>query len=129
MRNILYAAAAAARPRVRTVHTRSRHSDGETGLRSGAPRAGVREPRQSHQAGHGPANRRSGELLHATTPCICPPGTVDYHQACQSTDTIPRTLPAREGQPWDHAPLPEPAPSTAAGPRCDPVHPTPGCAR
>ena len=51
------------RARVRTVHTRSRHSDGETGLRSGASRAGVREPRQSHQAGHGPDNRRSGELL------------------------------------------------------------------
>ena len=129
MRNILYAAAAAvalafapftpgagiatARPVCDPVH----------------PAPGCESPVSPTKPVTAPPTGVQANCSTATAPCICPPGTVDYHQACQSTDTIPRTLPAREGQPWDHAPLPEPAPSTAAGPRCDPVHPTPGCAR
>jgi hypothetical protein len=133
MRNILYAAAAAAALAFAPFTPSAGIATATPVCDPAHPAPGCASPVSPTKPVTAPTTGVQANCsLDAAIPCNCPPGETSYHQSCQATDTIPRTLPTREGEPGNHPPLtagPAPATTTAAGPRCDPVHPTPGCAR
>ena len=122
MRNILYAAAAAAALAFALVTPGAGITTATPVCDPAHPAPGCASPVSPTKPVTAPTTGVQANCsLDANIPCNCPPGTVDYHQACQATDTIPRTLPTREGQPWEHAPLPAGPPTTP------PYTPRPGC--